>query len=130
MNKSTRVLLLLAAIALAVAPLRTVFPHPVQDASEGTMHCMLLQDGGHVMHHTTGGHVSDTDADRHGCDRCCQGRGCDGACGVCTHIAFALPASPISDPQRCGGFLNVTEPPRQTGRTLHPLLRPPILLPS
>lgn len=130
MNKSTCVLLLLVAIALALAPLRAALTMPVTNAAESATHCTHMQTGMHAMAHTAGRHSVTPGHSSHGCDKDCKGLCCDGACGHCVHAAVALPVTLAGGLPRCNRYLNAAEAPRYIGRTLYPPLRPPIALPA
>ena len=130
MSKLTyRILLVIVASALALAPLRGALALPVVAADADTSHCMQMQHGMHSPDRLAGMQVPVADNSGHDCQGC-GGDCCDGACNDCAHGSVALssviavtPGIPASPPELSVSY-------GVSGRTVHPLFRPPISLPG
>jgi hypothetical protein len=118
-----KLLLLMVALALAVAPLRGALAFPAEAVDEKmSSHCASMQHGDAVtpMHHP------DDSADSgKSCPDGCSGDCCGMACSSCAPPVSALldgnaPAAAIQHPP-----MPAATPIRFTDHTIHPLLRPP-----
>jgi hypothetical protein len=124
-----RLVLLLLALTLAVAPMRGILamPAPASDAGDspcaGMQHDMQHGDARPAMHHE-----GDPAESGEPCGTGCNGDCCDNACSGCAHPATALLNSSIATAA-------AHHPPRKNARitrfsdrTVIPLLRPPASL--
>ena len=124
--------LCLLAVALAVAPLRTVLALPVAaGAAEEAAHCATMSHGAHSMEHTgVGMHDGfKLDPDQR-CERGCGGDCCNGSCGTCVHAGLALPRTPAAGSDVYNDVPTRAVAYRYAVRTIPPPFRPPISLPG
>ena len=131
MNKLIyRLLLVVVASALALAPLRGALALPVIAAAADTSHCAQMQAGMHSPDQLA--EIQDLTADdaAHGCDQGCGGNCCDGACNTCVHGSVALSSVIAVTADMHEDALDLTVSPGFSGRTVHPPFRPPISLPG
>jgi hypothetical protein len=118
-----KLVLLMVALALAVAPLRGTLAFPADAVDEETSsHCASMQHGDAMppMHHPDDSAASDKS-----CPDGCNGDCCGMACSSCAPPVSALldgnaPEAAIQHPP-----MPAATPIHFTGHTIHPLLRPP-----
>ena len=131
MNKLIyRLLLVVVASALVLAPLRGALALPVIAAAADTSHCDQMQAGMHAPAQLA--EIQDLTADdaAHGCGQGCGGDCCDGACNACAHGSVALSSVIAVTSDIHDSTLNSTVSYGVPGRTVHPPFRPPISLPG
>jgi hypothetical protein len=123
-----RLLLLLIALALAVAPLRGALALPSPASAGDDSHCAGMQ---HAMAHDNAGPVMHHEGDTGTPDRHCQA-GCNGDCcdSACNHCAPSAPTTALSGEPPLTGHANDLPPgfnlnTRYTDRAIIPPLRPP-----
>ena len=123
-----KILLVIVASAVALAPLRGVLALPVIAAADDASHCLQMKNGMHSPDQLAGMQGSTADDSGHGCDQGCGGDCCDGACNACTHGSLALSSVIIVLSDIHNNSLNLTVSFGVSGRTVHPPFRPPIFL--
>jgi hypothetical protein len=127
-DQKNRLVLLLIALALAVAPLRGTLALPSPASAGDGSHCAGMQqakaqdDAGPAMHHER--HTGNPDRP---CQAGCNGDCCDSACNNC---APSAPTTALSGEPAAAGHANGLPPgfsfnTRYTDRAIIPPLRPP-----
>ena len=123
-----RILLVIVASTLALAPLRGVLALPAIAAADDTSHCLQMQHGMQSPDQLDGMQDSTVDDSDHDCDPGCGGDCCDGACNACAHGSVALSSVIAVTSGIHNNSLNLTVSFGVSGRTVHPPFRPPIFL--
>ena len=121
-QRPNRLILLLLAITLAVAPLRATLALPAQSSADDMSHCADMQHGDAMpgMHH-----MDDADDKGQQCRSGCNGDCCDNACSSCVHPVTALPGDGLTTTRNHHLSLKQALASRYSDRTVIPPLRPP-----
>ena len=120
-SRNRKIVLILVALALVIAPLRGALALPVMTVADEPAHCQQMQDDVQAVA------IDNQDLK---CDRDCGGDCCDGTCNACAHgsIAVSGPITVTSDNHESHQNSRVSY--NVFGRTVHPPFRPPISLQS
>lgn len=117
-----KLILILVALALAVAPLRGTLALPAPATADEESHCASMQHTAAMpdVHHT-----DDAAKDGQPCKAGCTGDCCDNACNSCVHPATALLDGDLTTASPRHLPLKITLLIHYSDRTVIPLLRPP-----
>lgn len=124
-NRTGKLLLMIAVLALVTAPVHAAFALNAMPCADEAAHCAGMHHGMRIdlRASETGGHT--VDGKGH-----CAGHGCDGTCcnGACGHAPVALTGAFGRVSDAVADDLHVEVIHRFAGRTIPPLFRPPISL--